>query len=303
MSNAISVIIPTLNASAHIKSLLESLNRQTIKPTEIMIVDSSSDDDTLALASWFNVTAFTIQRKAFDHGGSRYDAVKLAKGDILLFLTQDAIPANNQYIQQLIEPLKDPRIAASFGRQLPQPSAIPPERFARLFNYHERPIVKGAEDKQRLGIKTYYFSNVCSALKRQPYEEVGGFPTKSIVNEDMTLAAKLIHRGYQIAYAPAATVVHSHNYSLSRQFKRYFDIGVSLKDQEWILKSVSAEGEGAKFIVYEMRYLIKEKAYRYIPYAIGEALFKYVGYQLGLNYKKLPFRVAQACSAQKQFWA
>ena len=122
------------------------------------------------------------------------------------------------------------------------------------------------------------------------------------MNEDMVLAAKLILRGYKIAYVPEAKVIHSHTYTWIQQFKRYFDIGVSLRDTPWILEHVKADKEGAKFLNEEIRYLFKNREYRWIPYASGEAISKYSGYKLGLNYTIIPKPVRKRISMHSYYW-
>jgi len=298
----VSVFIPTLNASKYIKVLLESLKVQTCFPDEIIIIDSSSEDDTLEIASTFDVKTITIPRQDFDHGGTRNLAANISSGDILIFLTQDALPFDEFLIKNLVKPLNDPSIAASFGRQIPREDACPIEVFARLFNYPDISIIKNMDSLEILGIKTFFFSNVCSAIKKKELTEVGSFPERAILNEDMVLAAKLILKGYNIAYVPEAKVIHSHNYRLAHQFKRYFDIGVSLRDNYWILHYAKTGNEGIKFLKDEIRYLFKHKAYGKIPYVIPEAISKYFGYKLGLSYPIIPNPLRKRLSMNNNYW-
>ena len=298
----ISLIIPTLNASPYLENILEVINNQTLKPDEILIIDSSSNDNTLEIAHKFSVKTITIERKGFNHGGTRNFAVHHTKGDVVILLTQDAIPQDFDFVRNLIEPFKQPKIAASFGRQYPRIDAKPPEKFARLFNYPSKPIIKSIKDRDCLGIKTYFFTNVCSALKRKEFDEVGGFPERTILNEDMMVAARLINNGYKIAYVPDAVVVHSHNYSLIQQLKRYFDIGVSLKENEWLLQGIKPEGEGMKFLKEEIKYLISEKAFYYLPYVLGEAGAKFIGFKCGVSYKNIPYKMRKKISMHSFYW-
>lgn len=297
----ISVIIPTLNAGKHIQKLLTLLKGQSI-PSEIIVIDSSSSDNTVKIAESYGVKTITIKREDFDHGGTRNMAVSHARGDIVVFLTQDAFPENKHCIENLTDPLTNLEIAGAYGRQIPKIDSIPSERFTRLFNYPSTPIVKGKDDISKLGIKTFFFSNVCSAIRKREFEELGGFPEKAIMNEDMVFAAKLILKGYKIAYVPEAKVIHSHNYTWKQQFKRYFDIGVSLKDNSWMLEYVGAEKEGVKFLKEEIRYLFKNREYRWIPYVIGEAISKYSGYKLGLSYNMIPNPLRKRLSMHSNCW-
>lgn len=299
----ISVIIPTLNASKYIKSILEKLKKQTCIPDEIIVIDSSSDDDTLKIASTFHVKTHKIPRNIFDHGGTRNLAVKISSGNLLIFLTQDAIPFDKTLIENLIRPLNDPCIAASFGRQVPRNNAKITEIFTRLFNYPDMPLVKNIDSIKTLGIKTFFFSNVCSAIKKREFIEVGGFPEVTIFNEDMILASKLILKGYKIAYEPRAIVIHSHNYRLTHQFKRYFDMGVSYRDNPCILKYAKTYKEGLNFLKNEICFLFKNKKYEKFPYVIFEAFTKYCGFKLGMNYNAIPYSFRRRLSMNSNYWS
>ena len=90
--------------------------------------------------------------------------------------------------------------------------------------------LKGKEDEDELGIKTYFCSNVCAAYRRDIYLKLGGFTKKTIFNEDMIFAGHAVEAGYQIAYAADAQVIHSHNYTAMQQLHRNFDLGVSQAD-------------------------------------------------------------------------
>jgi rhamnosyltransferase len=247
----ISVIIPTHNAEPYINGLLKSLSEQTAS-CEIIVIDSSSRDNTIRIADSYKVKTRIIVKGEFDHGGTRNLAVKEARGDILVFLTQDAIPANEYFLEKLIQPLADPQIAATYGRQIPRSDAKPTEKFTRSFNYPETPLLKDMNSISELGIKTFFFSNVCSAVRKSQFEKLRGFTEKVIMNEDMLLAGKLIKKGYKIAYAPEAVVIHSHNYSWLMQFRRYFDIGVFLKNNSRDLDYTKADNVGAELLKEEI---------------------------------------------------
>lgn len=301
----VSVIIPTLNAEASIEGLVRSLNKQSI-PCEVIVIDSSSSDNTVWIAGSLGAKVVVIDRRDFDHGGTRNLAARISLGDILLFLTHDALPADEYLIENLIRPLKDEDIALSYARQIPYDSAMPTEYFARTFNYPastsiNRALIKGRDDIQHLGIKTFFCSNVCSAVKANAFREVGGFPERAIMNEDMILAARLVTKGYKIAYEPSAAVYHSHNYSIFQQFKRYFDIGVSLNREQWILEFARPEEEGYRYLVEEMGYLWRNRKI-WIPYAIVEAIAKYLGYRLGLMENIIPLKLKMLFSMHRYFW-
>jgi len=302
----VSLMIPTLNAERFIEDVIVRFNRQTLPPVEIIVIDSSSGDRTVEIAAEMGCKTVVIERKAFDHGGTRNLGAKLSAGDVLVFMTQDALPVNDIFLENLVRPLADPSdplIAASFGRQVARNDAVPLEKFARLFNYPDTSMIKSKENLPRLGIKTFFFSNVCSAVRRREFKAVGGFPNKTIMNEDMILAAKLILQGYKVAYVPEAAVWHSHNYSIAQQFRRYFDIGTSFNMNRWLLEYARAEGEGLRFLQEQLAWLLRHRHYRWIPHALAFTGAKYCGYKLGLMQERLPIGLKRRFSMHKFFWS
>ncbi len=190
-SQTISVILPTLNPGGQITVLLDKLISQSLSPAEIIVVDSQSDDGTPALVSQYianhtgqNIRFIGIERKDFDHGATRDMALRESNGDFVLFLTQDAMPANKHYIENLMKPFSDEKVALVTGRQIARPDARPAERLVREFNYPEQSHIRDASDIERLGIKAFFASDVCAAYRRSAYLAVEGLsirltPTKT----------------------------------------------------------------------------------------------------------------------------
>src|SRR4030042_2393334 len=278
----VSIIIPTLNAGAYMEKLFSMLQAQDIKFLEVIIIDSSSIDNTVDIAKRFGAKTIVIPRHTFNHGKTRNMAAMEAQGEILVFMTQDALPWDNKLLRKLTAPLKISDIAATYGRHIPMPGASPLEIFARQFSYPDTGSIKGIEDIKQYGIKTFRFSNVCSAIKKDLFLKAGMFPEGIRANEDMLMAAKLIINGYKVTYVPDAMVIHSHNCSLLQQFRRYYNIGSSFKNNSWILKYARAEGEGIRFIKEQVSFILKRHKYFWIPYIFLESMTKYAGYRIGL---------------------
>ncbi|MCI0468864.1 MAG: glycosyltransferase [Nitrospirae bacterium] len=300
-SMRISVIIPTLNAEGVIAGLIDSIKNQSVM-CEIIVIDSSSSDNTVMIAESHGAKVVKINREDFDHGGTRNIGASHSTGEILVFMTQDAVPADSALIEELIKPLQSEQTPLSYARQIPKKDAIPPEIFARLYNYDEMPIIKGIDQIPLMGIKTFFCSNVCLAVRRKEFEEAGGFPERIIMNEDMVIAARLILNGFKAAYNPSAIVYHSHNYTVSEQFRRYFDIAVSLNRNKWILRYSAAEGEGLRFFMKQIAYLLKKRMFRWIPYVIIVSAAKFAGYRLGLAEDNIPLWLKIKMSLHRHFW-
>jgi rhamnosyltransferase len=298
----VSVIVPTRNGGKYLGRLFETLTKQTFRPAQILVVDSSSNDDTATICRTFGADLIEIEAKTFDHGGTRNLAASMTQGEILVFMTQDALFNGKECLKDLIRPLENPAIAASYGRQVPKEDANPVERFVRSFNYPSGRVIKGIDDLPRFGVKTFFFSNACSAVKKNAFQEVGGFPEKTIMNEDMFLAVKLLMKGYKIAYQPDAVVSHSHNYSLPAQFKRYFDIGVFFGRNRWIKNLTRPEEEGIAYLREQLIFLSSHGQKSWIPYALADTLIRFLGYRIGLLEKRLPLSLKRMASHNKGFW-
>ena len=300
----ISVIIPTYNAIQHIDKLIAKLNEQIIDDDkEIIIIDSSSSDGTVEFClNLPDIKFISIDKKDFDHGGTRNKAAMVAKGGILVFITQDALPFDNFFLKKLIKPLQDSSIAATYGRQVARPDATIIEKLTREFNYPNKSITKTKKDIPKLGIKTFYLTNVCSAYKRNDFDQVGRFPETTILNEDMLIAFKLIMADMKVSYACDAMVYHSHNYGCWQQFRRNFDIGVSLRMQNEVMEYSRAESEGIKFVRFMMRRLFANHKYAEMIVFATQTAFKFSGFKAGKCYRKLPKRLRILCSMNRNFW-
>lgn len=216
-------------------------------------------------------------------------------------MTQDAMPADDNLIEQLTEPLRD-QVAVSYARQLPREDCAPVECYTREFNYPAQSRIKSAEDLKTLGIKTFFCSNVCAAYRRDIYEELGGFVKHTIFNEDMIYAAKAVEAGYAIAYAADARVIHSHNYTNVQQFQRNFDLGVSQAEHPEVFAAYPSESEGKRMVKDVTAYLRKNHMSGKLLHFYIQCACKYAGYLLGKNYRRLPGKWVLAFTSNKEYW-
>lgn len=255
----VSLVIPTLNAESDIEGLLNRIYRQTRRPDEVIVVDSNSSDSTVDIVKTFEwVRLVSIQRSEFNHGLTRDMALRKSTGDIVCFMTQDAVPADDSYIENLIAPiLSDDRVAVSSGRQLPKDDARRFEQLVREFNYGLESNVRSKADVATMGIKAYFATDVCSAYRRSAYIEPGGFG-KTDMSEDMLMAAKAVNAGYSVAYAADACVHHSHNLTPAEQYRRNYAIGRFLESNRQIVSCVSEVGEGGRLVKSVSRQLLHE---------------------------------------------
>jgi len=283
------------------------LEKQTIRPKNILIfqtVDASNEIEPIKIPENMSISLniYYVNKNDFDHGGTRRFGASQSKADILIYMTQDAIPADKYLIERLIQPYKDSQVSATYGRQLANSKADIIERYTRQFNYPDESHTKSIKDIETLGIKAFFCSNVCASYRRDIYEKLGGFVERTIFNEDMIMAYTMIKAGYKISYKADARVIHSHNYSYLQQFSRNFDLGVSHRQYADIFLGVSSESEGIRLVKDTLGYLMEQKEYLLIPDLIISSGFKYLGYKLGVNYDKLPKNMVLHCSMNKGYW-
>ena len=297
------IVIPTYNASRYWGRLEASFHQQGIAPDQVLVVDSSSTDDTRELVQRSGCRLKKIKAENFRHGATRQMAVEaLPWAEILLFLTQDSLPVGDRPIERLLSALDDPRVGAVYGRQLPRPEADPIETHARLFNYPGQSEVRSYQDRQELGMKTILFSNSFAAFRRSALAEAGGFPKDTIVSEEVTVIARMLQLGWKVAYQADATAIHSHPLTLKQEFSRYFDIGVHRGREKWILEDFgSATGQGRAFLLSELMFLRKSRP-ALIPIAMLRNVSKWCSYQLGLHEHSLPEVLKRSISGQPHFW-
>ncbi|MBE5883456.1 MAG: glycosyltransferase family 2 protein [Lachnospiraceae bacterium] len=304
----IDVIIPLYKPGKELFQLLDSLNEQSVPIQNIILMNTEEKYfQQLVYGSKFsekykNVKVYHLSKREFDHGKTRHMGVQRSRADVFVMMTQDAMPADSFLIEKLTQHLSDD-VAVSYAMQLPTKDCSIVERYTRSFNYPQASCIKSAEDIPRLGIKTFFCSNVCAAYRRELYEELGGFIRHTIFNEDMIYAAGAIEAGYKIAYEAEAKVIHSHNYTHRQQFHRNFDLGVSQADHPEIFAGVPSESEGMKLVKRTTAYLKEKHRLDKVPYFYVQCACKYAGYLLGKHYRKLPKSWILAFTSNKEYWS
>ncbi|WP_277373150.1 glycosyltransferase family 2 protein [Pseudomonas sp. AA-38] len=300
----VALIIPTRNAGAHLDRLLPALAEQTLQADEFLVVDSASHDDTVARMRAAGARVEVIEPSQFNHGGTRRWASQQVQADVLIYLTQDAIPANPQSFARLLANLlSEPDIGVAYGRQLPHADAGLLGAQARRFNYPSQSRTKRLADAAELGIKTCFSSDSFAAYRREALEAVGGFPEDVIGSEDAYVAARLLLAGHAVRYAADAEVRHSHDYRVLDEFRRYFDIGVFYGRERWIGQAFGAAGgEGLRYVKAELRTLQGAGALWRIPEVLLRTACKLLGYRLGHLEAHLPCSIKRRLSMFSTYW-
>lgn len=302
----VDVIIPTYKPDEKFYQLMERLGHQTYPINKIILMNTGDvlpkEEEIRCKLSLSLLEVHHIKPSEFDHGGTRNAGASHSEADICVFMTQDAVPADETLIEMLVESFSKSKVAAAYARQLPAEDCRLAEQFTRSFNYPSESRIKTKEDLEVLGIKTFFCSNVCAAYRMNVFREEGGFEERTIFNEDMIFAGHLVKKGYAIAYAADARVVHSHNYSNALQFHRNFDLAVSQAQHPEVFADVRSESEGIRLVKKTAAYLIKQKKPHLVPGLIVTSGCKYMGYWLGKRYRKLPMWLVKKLSWNKRYW-
>lgn len=299
----VDVLIPTYRPGGELEELLRMLEKQTYALAHIRIVNTEESLWDRGLEERHPAICVRhIPKEAFDHGGTRRSLAEASDSDILLFMTQDAIPANEFLVEELVRALSREKAGAAYARQVPNADCEEAEKYTRLFNYPPKSRVKTKEDLPVLGVKTYFCSNVCAAYDRKLYEELGGFVQRTIFNEDMLFASKVIGAGYKVVYAAEAKVYHSHNYTCRQQFHRNFDLGVSQAEYAQVFKGLPSEGEGIRLVKKTAAHLVSIHRWWELPKLFFQSAFKYAGYFLGRRFRRLPKSLVKRCTMSPGYW-
>lgn len=299
----VGIVIVTYNGGKVWEEAARAIYSNLQGGMDVTVIDSQSKDNTTLIAQEYGFRVHQISQSEFNHGGTRNLAMDFFYDkDYVVFLTQDAILAADDSIAKLIEFMMANDLSAAYGKQLAHIDANAIAAHAREFNYGKKSLINCLDDVPLRGIKTAFMSNSFSAYKIVDFFALGGFPTNTILCEDMYFAAKAIQNNLKTGYCADAIVRHSHNYSFSEEYKRYFDIGVFHQDEQWIQKKFKGvSSEGSKFIISEAKYLLKNEPLLLFK-ALANNVAKLLGYKLGLKYKSLPLSVRKKMSMHKHYW-
>ena len=300
----IDVIIPTYKPGKEFEKLIGRLQKQEYPIHKIIIINTRTDIFPEELdRSNYEIEITHIEPNQFDHGGTRNMGAGMSDADIVVYMTQDAIPVDEKLIGTFAKIFEEnPDIGIAYGRQLPREECNIIERYTRRFNYPEKSLIKTKEDLPRLGIKTFFCSDVCAAYRRNYLLSAGGFEDPTIFNEDMIFAGKRIYAGDKVAYVAEAKVIHSHNYTGRQQFHRNFDLAVSQTQHPEVFEGVPSEGEGIRMVKATAKYLVRNGYPWKVFMLVYQSGCKYIGYFLGKRYEKLPMWLILKCTSSRKYW-
>lgn len=301
----ISVVIPVKNGGNDLVRCLDAIARQRVADeVEVVVVDSGSTDGSFEVARERGARVHEIPPEEFNHGATRNLGAELARGDVLVFISQDAEALGEEWLARLVARLSDDdRIAGAYGRQLAREDAVPPERYFLDFLYGPSPRTQQVADASQISMESTLFSNANSAMRRTLWDRFR-FADDIIMSEDQDWSRRVLLAGWRIAYAPEAVVRHSHPYTIGSAFRRFFDSGVSA-DRGYLAADRSnraLRSAALRYLRGELGWLVRSGQARWIPYASVYELAKLAGLALGARHRRLPLWLKLRCTMTPSYW-
>jgi len=285
----VAIVIPTYNAGSDFKEVIDLINIQKNEIEEIrkvLVIDSSSSDETVKIASESKCQVEIISKNDFSHGGTRRSAAKKLYGQgytHAIYMTQDVFLKPNS-LKELISFINsDSQLGVVYGKQeVDLAKGTLYEYHARLFNYKSESYKFGKSDIENLGIKTIFSSDAFAIYNLNLFSKVNFFDNKNDVSEDMLAAHKFIMADYLVGYCSTAKVNHTHNYSIMDEFKRYKSIGRFYKNNKDIINLYGkTNSNGMKLVASEILFLVRENKVNMITGSIIRNVAKFLGHKVG----------------------
>jgi len=273
----VTVFIPTYNGERYLGECLDSIIHQQLPKNyglEILVIDSGSNDDTMHILNGYKdrIKLVQIPNSEFSHGSTRSKAAHIAKGEFILFLTQDATPKDEHWLANMIEPFYlSPRIGCVFGKQVPRVNvaATIKREVVTAFGgiggpdslviYRSKSLISNCDTNQ----PNTFFSDVNSAVRREIL--IGKVPFRDVkYAEDQALAEDMQNNGYIKVYAPRGEVWHSNEYTAREYFHRKFDEYIGLQETVNINRSASKRSLFLGWIkptYYDWKFILKDRDY------------------------------------------
>ena len=230
----ISIVIPTKNGGKLLDDVLKMIFAQkTSYSYEVICVDSGSSDNTIDIIKQYEIRLYEIKPEEFGHGRTRNYGASLGTGEFIVFITQDALPYDEYWLQNFIDAMKsDDNIAGGFGKHYPYPDCNLPDQnmlinhFASFGETNKEFYLTDSNRDRYYNEESFrqhmaFFSDNNSCLRRSVWESI---PYDDVeFAEDQFWARKILEAGYKKIYCPTAAVYHSHNYELNTYKQRYYD--------------------------------------------------------------------------------
>lgn len=283
--NSIDIICPLYNAEKYLENLHKSfLKQKNVNLNNIRYVLTKGKDNTEQILKILEKCTYKIiEPTEFSHSLTREKEAFESKADVVVFVTQDVIIEREDWLYNLTKDIIEEKCEAAFSRQLCTNNTI--EKYTREKNYPKESYIVTKNDLEKLGLRTFFFSDASSAIKRDVFVELKGYDSKNLpINEDMYIAYKLITNGYKIKYCADSEVVHSHKFTLKQIYDRYYDTGKFFRQNSY-LDDYGTNKTGGGLAKYILKRAIQDKNISVILNFIPNMAARFIGMKVG-KYEK-----------------
>ncbi|MBQ9314216.1 MAG: glycosyltransferase family 2 protein [Clostridia bacterium] len=276
---SISIICPLYNAAEYIEKLHNSfLMQENVNIIDINYILTESSDRTEEYLKENHINYKKIQRSEFSHSLVREKSAYESEADIVVFVTQDVVIEDKNWLYNLTKDI-DNEIVATYSRQITKYNNI--EKYTRERNYPKESSIVSKEDIDKLGLRTFFFSDASSAINRNVFVELNGYDHKNLpISEDMYIAYKIIMNGYKIKYCADSVVYHSHNFTLKQIYDRYKLTGNFMKENAY-LDQYGTNGSGADLAKYILKRILQEHHFKLLLRYPFDMAARYIGMKVG----------------------
>lgn len=280
MDYTVDIICPLYNAEKYILNLDKSIKKQKhVNINSIKYVLTECKDNTEELLIENAIDFIKIKKGEFSHSRTREMVAKTCDADIVVFITQDIVIEREDWLFNLTKPIYDNECDASYSRQISKSKGI--EKYTRELNYPEVSCIKSKDDVERLGLRTFFFSDASSAIRNDVLKKLNYYDGKKLkINEDMYLAYKMIINEYKIKYASESEIIHSHDFKFKEVYQRYYDTGVFFKENSY-LDEYGTNQAGGNLAVYVLKRIIQEKDFRAFIRFWPDMIARFIGMKMG----------------------
>ena len=276
----IDIICPLFNAEGYINNLDKSIKKQkNVDINRVRYILTKSKDDTEKKLKEINAEYKLIQPKDFSHSIIREREAFESKADIVVFITQDVIIEDDLWLHNLVKDIEQGKCEAAYSKQICKNSTI--EKYTRELNYPDKSSYVTKDDIDKLQLRTFFFSDASSAIKRDIFVKLNGYDGKNLpISEDMYIAYKLITNGYTIKYCADSKVVHSHNFTLKQIYDRYYLTGKFFKQNDYLNK-YKVNNSGLGMAKYILKRAIQDKNWKVLIQFIPNMSARFIGMKMG----------------------
>lgn len=276
----IEIICPLYNAEEYIEKLDDSFKKQkNIEIKRITYILTESNDSTENILDRLCGNYVKIKKEEFSHSLSREKVAMKSDADILVFVTQDVEIRNDNWLEELVKPIIENEVVATFGRQLTKYDNI--EKYTREKNYPDKSYVVSKDSLNTMGLRAFFFSDASSAIRADIFKKLNGYDGKNLpTNEDQYIAYKIITNGYKIKYCSDSVVYHSHNFTLKQLYKRYYATGLFFAQESYI-DNYGTDKTGGGLAIYILKRAIQDKNIKVILRFLPDMVIRFIGMKVG----------------------